>query len=70
MFEVPGRRVDFGALDVDDLLAVDLTERVERRAGPQRHERHRHHRQQHAERDDRHQRDEQRRNPPVHAAQQ
>ena len=57
-----------GALDVDHLLAVDLSERVERRSRTQRHERNGHHRKQHTEHHDRHQRDDQRHNPPVHAA--
>ena len=64
--QMPRRRMDLGALDVDDLLAVDLAERVERRAGTQRHIRHRHQRQQHPERHDRHHGDQQRQNPPVH----
>ena len=56
------------AFDRDDLFAVDLTERVEGRAGAKRHKRHRHHREQHTENHNRHQRDDQRQNPPVHAA--
>ena len=60
--------MDLGALDVDDLLALDLAEGVEGRAGAQRNVRDRHHREQHAERHDRHKGDQQRRNPPVHAS--
>ena len=65
---MPGSRVQIGALDIDDGLTVDLAERVEGRARAQRHVGHRHGREQHTERHNRHQRDQQRQNPPVHAA--